>query len=134
MLTHLEAHGFKNLVGVRAEFGAFTCIAGANGVGSRTSSTRSGSCRTSRAEPLADAARRVRGPSGERGGDPRDLFWDGYRDHDRVMRFTVEMIVPREVGDDLGNAAVAAETLLRATNFSWATPHRPRVTPQGDWC
>jgi AAA15 family ATPase/GTPase len=33
MLTHLEAHGFKNLVDVRAEFGAFTCIAGANGVG-----------------------------------------------------------------------------------------------------
>jgi hypothetical protein len=29
------------------------------------------------------------------------------------MRFTVEMIVPREVGDDLGNTAVAAETLLR---------------------
>ncbi|MEV6606741.1 AAA family ATPase [Kutzneria sp. NPDC051319] len=113
MLTRLEVHGFKNLVDAQAEFGAFTCIAGANGVGKSNVFDAIEFLSHLATEPLADAARRVRGPSGERGGDPRDLFWDGYRDHDRVMRFAVEMIVPREVGDDLGNTAVPAETLLR---------------------
>ncbi|MFC0439162.1 AAA family ATPase [Kutzneria buriramensis] len=113
MLTRLEVHGFKNLVDVQVEFGAFTCIAGANGVGKSNVFDAIEFLSHLASEPLADAARRVRGPSGERGGDPRDLFWDGYREHDRVMRFAVEMIVPREAADDLGNTAVAAETFLR---------------------
>ena len=33
MLTRLKINGFKNLVDVDVRFGAFTCIAGANGVG-----------------------------------------------------------------------------------------------------
>ncbi|MCP2169876.1 AAA family ATPase [Goodfellowiella coeruleoviolacea] len=33
MLTRLEVQGFKNLLDVRVEFGPFTCIAGANGIG-----------------------------------------------------------------------------------------------------
>ncbi|MEN9520623.1 MAG: recombination protein [Cyanobacteriota bacterium] len=33
MLTRLKVTGFKNLVDVDVRFGAFTCIAGANGVG-----------------------------------------------------------------------------------------------------
>jgi len=33
VLTRLEAHGFKNLLGFRADFGPFTCLAGPNGVG-----------------------------------------------------------------------------------------------------
>ncbi|MHC5724522.1 MAG: AAA family ATPase, partial [Nostoc sp.] len=33
MLTRLKVSGFKNLVDVDVQFGAFTCVAGANGVG-----------------------------------------------------------------------------------------------------
>ncbi len=33
MLTRLKVRGFKNLVDVDMRFGAFTCIAGANGTG-----------------------------------------------------------------------------------------------------
>jgi predicted ATPase len=113
MLTRLEVHGFKNLLDVQAEFGAFTCIAGANGVGKSNVFDAIEFLSHLASEPFADAARRVRGPSGERGGDPRDLFWDGYRDHDRVMRFAAEMIVPREVRDDLGTTAAAKATFLR---------------------
>ena len=113
MLTRLEVHGFKNLLDVQVEFGAFTCIAGANGVGKSNVFDAIEFLSHLASEPLADAARRVRGPSGERGGDPRDLFWDGYRDHNRVMRFAVEMIVPRKVDDDLGNSAMAMATFLR---------------------
>jgi predicted ATPase len=113
MLTRLEVHGFKNLVDVQVEFGAFTCIAGANGVGKSNVFDAIEFLAHLASEPFADAARRVRGPSGERGGDPRDLFWDGYRDHERVMRFAVEMIVPSDVLDDLGESAAAAWTFLR---------------------
>ncbi len=113
MLTRLEVHGFKNLVDVQVEFGAFTCIAGANGVGKSNVFDAIEFLAHLASEPFADAARRVRGPSGERGGDPRDLFWDGYRDRERVMRFAVEMIVPREVKDDLGETVATPATFLR---------------------
>ncbi|MFI9385125.1 AAA family ATPase [Kutzneria sp. NPDC052558] len=113
MLTRLEVHGFKNLVDVQVEFGAFTCIAGANGVGKSNVFDAIEFLSHLASEPLADAARRVRGPSGERGGDPRDLFWDGYRDHGRAMRFAVEMLVPSDVLDDLGESAAATWTFLR---------------------
>lgn len=33
MLTRLKVSGFKNLVGLDVRFGAFTCIAGGNGIG-----------------------------------------------------------------------------------------------------
>nr|WP_239347882.1 MULTISPECIES: hypothetical protein [unclassified Frankia] len=33
MLTRLEVDGFKNLLGLRVNLGAFTCIAGENGTG-----------------------------------------------------------------------------------------------------
>ena len=113
MLTRLEVHGFKNLVDVQAEFGAFTCIAGANGVGKSNVFDAIEFLSHLASEPFADAARRVRGPSGERGGDPRDLFWDGHRDRDRVMRFAAEMIVPRQVEDDLGEIVSTPSTFLR---------------------
>jgi len=113
MLTRLEVHGFKNLVDVQVEFGAFTCIAGANGVGKSNVFDAIEFLSHLASEPFVDAARRVRGPSGERGGDPRDLFWDGYREHERAMRLVAEMIVPREVDDDLGETVVTPSTFLR---------------------
>lgn len=33
MLTRLEVDGFKNLLGLKLDLGAFTCIAGTNGTG-----------------------------------------------------------------------------------------------------
>ena len=33
MLTRIEVDGFKNLVEFALDFGPYTCIAGANGVG-----------------------------------------------------------------------------------------------------
>ncbi len=60
-----------------------------------------------------ESAQRVRGASGLRGGDPRDLFWDGYREHPREMHLAAEMIVPPVVEDDLGAVADATTTFLR---------------------
>lgn len=113
MLTRLEVKGFKNLLDVNLDFGAFTCIAGENGIGKSNifdvieflSHLASGT--------LVEASQRVRGASGLRGGDPRDLFWDGYRDQARLIQLSAEMLVPRVVEDDLGAEAKPATTFLR---------------------
>jgi predicted ATPase len=104
MLTRLEVRGFKNLLDTRAEFGPFTCIAGANGIGKSNVFDAIEFLSYLASDPLVEASQRVRGSAGMRGGDVRDLFWDGYRDHERRIDLAVEMLVPAEVEDDLGAA------------------------------
>ncbi|MEU4829583.1 AAA family ATPase [Streptosporangium sp. NPDC023615] len=113
MLTRLEVQGFKNLLDVSVEFGPFTCIAGENGIGKSNLFDVVEFLAHLASEPLAEAAQRVRSSSGSKGGDPRDLFWDGYRDHQREISLAAEMIVQRNVEDDLGAPAKATTTFLR---------------------
>lgn len=113
MLTRLEVQGFKNLLDVSIDFGPFTCIAGANGVGKSNIFDAIEFLSYLADDTLVEAAQRVRGASGVRGGDPRDLFWDGYREHEHRIRLAAEMIVPAEVEDDLGASAEATTTFLR---------------------
>lgn len=113
MLTRLEVQGFKNLLDVNVEFGPFTCIAGANGMGKSNVFDAIEFLSYLASDTLVEASQRVRGASGLRGGDPRDLFWDGYRDHQHRIRLAAEMIVPAEVEDDLGTPAEASTTFLR---------------------
>ncbi|WP_283138085.1 AAA family ATPase [Rhizohabitans arisaemae] len=113
MLTRLEVKGFKNLLDVKIDFGPFTCIAGANGTGKSNVFDAIEFLSYLADETLAEAAQRVRGASGSPGGDPRDLFWDGYRDGEHRISLTAEMIVPAEVEDDLGVIAKATATFLR---------------------
>src|SRR5262245_7561955 len=102
MLTRLEVQGFKNLLDVSVEFGPFTCIAGPNGIGKSNVFDAVEFLSHLANDSLVEASQRVRGPSGLRGGDPRDLFWDGYRNNRRQINLAAEMIVPGEVEDDLG--------------------------------
>jgi predicted ATPase len=113
MLTRLEVQGFKNLLDVKVDFGPFTCIAGANGIGKSNVFDAIEFLSYLASDSLVEASQRVRGASGVRGGDPRDLFWDGYRDHQRKIYMAAEMIVPAEVEDDLGASARATTTFLR---------------------
>ena len=113
MLTRLEVRGFKNLLDTHAEFGPFTCIAGANGIGKSNVFDAIEFLSYLASDPLVEASQRVRGSAGIRGGDVRDLFWDGYRDHERRIGLAVEMLVPAEVEDDLGAPARATTTFLR---------------------
>ena len=74
MLTRLEVDGFKNLLNLQAEFGAFTCIAGENGTGKSNVFDTVQFMSLLSDMPMMDAAQYVRGVHGERIGDPRDLF------------------------------------------------------------
>lgn len=113
MLTRLEVDGFKNLLGLAIDFGAFTCIAGENGTGKSNVFDAIQFLSLLADRSLIEAAQEVRGIHGERVGDPRDLFWNGHSWADPVMRFAAEMIVPGEVEDDFGRVAKATITFLR---------------------
>ncbi|HEX4831209.1 MAG TPA: AAA family ATPase [Trebonia sp.] len=114
MLTRLEVDGFKNLLDLKVDLGPFTCIAGINGAGKSNvfDSIHFLSLLASRS--LLDAAQEVRDVvRGDRLGDPRELFWNGYADGDHRMRLAAEMIVPKDIEDDFGRMASASITYLR---------------------
>ncbi len=113
MLTRLEVDGFKNLIDLRVDFGAFTCIAGENGTGKSNVFDAIQFLSLLADRSLLDAAQEVRGIRGERLGDPRDLFWDGYASENHRIRFAAEMIVPLETEDDFGRTAIPTISFLR---------------------
>jgi predicted ATPase len=99
MLTRLEVDGFKNLLGFSAEFGSFTCIAGANAVGKSNVFDVIEFLSLLVEHTPDEAAQRLRGGSEEM--DARDLFWRGPGLRRGSMRIAVEMIVPMRVRDAL---------------------------------
>ncbi|HEX2164421.1 MAG TPA: AAA family ATPase [Thermoanaerobaculia bacterium] len=112
MLTRLKVNGFKNLVDVDIHFGPFTCVAGRNGVGKSNlfDAIRFLSALTEK--PLMEAALSVRG-EGDRSFDVQTIFHRAGDSQSTQMNFLVEMIIPREGVDHLGQDARAAITFLR---------------------
>ncbi len=109
MLTRLKVDGFKNLDRVDVRFGAFTCIAGPNGVGKSNLFDAIGFLAALADKPLMDAALAVRGGR----GDVRSLFRRTGGQIADTMKFTAELIIPEEGEDELGQKAVASMTFLR---------------------
>lgn len=112
MLTRLKVNGFKNLIGVDVSFGPFTCIAGANGVGKSNLFDAIRFLSALADKPLMDAALSVRSEGG-RSADIRGIFHRVADHYAKEMQLEVEMLVPREGVDDLGQQAVASMTFLR---------------------
>ncbi|MFA5203579.1 MAG: AAA family ATPase [Lentisphaeria bacterium] len=114
MLTRLKVNGFKNLRDVDVRFGPFTCIAGTNGVGKSNLFDAIRFLALLADQKLMDAAIAVRS-EGERSLDVRNLFSLCGGSYAEKMRFEVEMLVPPEAVDDLGQTATAKTTFLRYT-------------------
>lgn len=112
MLTRLEVDGFKNLVGFVAEFGPFTCIAGANGVGKSNifDVIRFLSLLTERT--IMEAAQQIRDADANM-GNLRDLFWTDGKEHRKKFSIAAEMLVEKDVVDDFGRPAEASSSFLR---------------------
>lgn len=112
MLTRLRVSGFKNLINVDVRFGPFTCVTGANGVGKSNlfDAIRFLSALADR--PLTDAALSVRN-AGVRNAEIHSLFHHVGGEYTDRMTFEVEMIVPEEAVDTLGQTATASTTFLR---------------------
>lgn len=113
MLTRLEVDGFKNLTDTTIDFGPFTCIAGQNGTGKSNVFDAIQFLSLLADTSMMEAAQRVRGVHGERSGDPRDLFYDGYAGTRHFMDISAEMIVPAEVEDDFGRTVAPTMSFLR---------------------
>lgn len=112
MLTRLKVSGFKNLVDVDVRFGPFTCIAGPNAVGKSNLFDAIRFLSATASRTLMEAAASVRSGANAT-ADVRDLFHRcGRRMTDRMF-FEVEMIVPPDAVDDLGQQAKATANFLR---------------------
>lgn len=118
MLTRLRVRGFKNLVDVDVQFGPFTCIAGANGVGKSNIFDAIHLLSLLADHALLDATRRVRG-----GSRLKNLFHRTAGHQAPEMEFDAEMIIPELGRDDLGQEASASSTFLR---YRLRLSHRPQ--------
>ena len=112
MLTRLKVSGFKNLVDVDVRFGAFTCIAGANGVGKSNLFDAIRFLSALSQMPLTEAALSIRDGSGKQ-SDIRNLF---HRVGDRYvdkMSFEAEMIIPKEGINEFGKTVQTTSSFLK---------------------
>ena len=117
MLTRLEVDGFKNLMGVRVDFGPLTCIAGPNSVGKSNLFDAIRLLSLLADHTLVEAALRVRDGDLET-SDLRDLFYRAtpHGEHTEAelrFRIAAELIVDPQVRDDFGRAAQVTSTFLR---------------------
>jgi predicted ATPase len=112
MLTRLEITGFKNILGLKADFGPFTCIAGPNGSGKSNVFDAIQFLSLLADHEIMKAAQMVR-TTDERGADPRHLFWTDGTNKAEKIALAAEMIVPKTVRDDFGREAKATTTFLR---------------------
>ncbi len=114
MITRLKIDGFKNLVKVDIRFGPFTCIAGANAVGKSNLFDALKFMSDLTDKTLLDAAKSVRS-EGQKNADIRGLFHRIGDSHAEQMHFEIEMIIPKEGVDELGQTAKATITTVRYT-------------------
>lgn len=110
MLTRLKVNGFKNLVDFDLYLGPLTCIGGENGVGKSNIFDAIHFLSLLADHTLLDAAQRIR--AGGRKGDPRQLFQKVGDAYGTEMQFEVEMLVPPQGIDDLGQEVEASSTFL----------------------
>ncbi len=111
MLTRLQIKGFKNLSDVEVYFGPFTCIAGANAVGKSNLFDAIRFLSLLADMKLDEAARSIRAED-DRNGDVRSLFTNDGHAVAKEIEFDLDMIVPREAVDELGQTGEASTTCL----------------------
>jgi predicted ATPase len=114
MITRLKIDGFKNLVKVDIRLGPFTCIAGTNAVGKSNLFDALKFISDLTEKTLLDAAKSVRS-EGQKNSDIRGLFHRIGDNYAEQMRFEIEMIIPKEGVDELGQTAKATITTVRYT-------------------
>lgn len=122
MITRIKIDGFKSLINTQLYFGPFTCIIGANAIGKSNFFDALVFLSNLADKTLVEAAKSVR--SEKQNSNIRDIFFrDGDISYD-TMTFEVDMIIPKEGYDDLGQKAYASTTAvryklqLRSTNSS----------------
>lgn len=127
MLTRLEVKGFKNLLDFALDFGAYTCIAGRNGVGKSNIFDAIHFISLLTDTTINDAALKVRqfGDNKESTGEIADLLFVAGGVRCERLEFAAEMLVASSVSDELGRQAEPSSSFLRyEVAFSYQKPSR----------
>lgn len=114
MLTRLKVSGFKNLQDVDVQFGLFTCIAGANGVGKSNLFDVITFLSDLASMPIIKACSNIRGTHG-RTSDFSSIFSSAKDQTGWRIELVAEIIVPRRTFDDFDREATPTATLLEYT-------------------
>jgi predicted ATPase len=116
MLTKLEANGFKNLIDFKIDLGAFTCIAGPNGVGKSNVFDAIRFLSALADLTITEAAAEIRKTAGNKEKDSDnafDIFFTSEGRRVEKIKLAAEMLVPKVAIDDFGRTAEASATFLR---------------------
>lgn len=112
MITRLKITNFKSLVEADIYFGPFTCVAGPNGAGKSNIFDAIRFLSATATMSLLEAAKSLRSEQGQ-DADAEAIFFRCGGEIATSVRFEIEMIVPSEATDDLGQKAKAKITFLR---------------------
>lgn len=111
MITRIKIDGFKSLVDAELYFGPFTCIVGANAIGKSNFFDALAFLSNLADKTLIEAAKSVR--SDQQNSNIQDIFFRDGNITYNMMSFEVDMIIPKEGYDDLGQKAYASTTALQ---------------------
>ncbi len=114
MIIRIKINGFKSLVDTELYFGPFTCIAGANAVGKSNLFDALIFLSHLADKTILEAAKSIRSEN-QKHANVRDIFFRNGEDYLTEMSFEIDMLIPQNGIDDLGQNAVAAITSLRYT-------------------
>ncbi len=114
MITRIKINGFKSLLDTELYFGPFTCIAGANAVGKSNFFDALMFLSQLSDKTILEAAKSVRSEN-QKHANFKDIFFKNGDEYLTTMKFEVDMIVPQEAEDDLGQKSKATTTSLKYT-------------------
>jgi predicted ATPase len=112
MITRILIKGFKSLFDTELYFGPFTCIAGANAIGKSNFFDAIAFLSNLADKTIVEAAKSVRSEN-KKHSDIRDIFFKNGNLFTNVMSFEIDMLIPKNGTDDLGQIAEATITSLR---------------------
>lgn len=112
MITRIKINGFKSLLNTDLYLGPFTCIAGANAIGKSNFFDAITFLASLADNTIVHAAKSIRSEN-QKHSNIRDIFFKSGADYLDQMTFEIDMIVPTQGEDDLGQMAEATITSLR---------------------
>ena len=112
MITRIKINGFKSLVNTELNFSPFTCIVGANAIGKSNFFDALSFLSNLADKTIIEATKSVRSEN-QKHSNIRDIFYRSGSDFFSHMTFEVDMLVPQNGIDDLGQTADATITSLR---------------------
>ncbi len=112
MITAIRIKGFKSLLDTYVEFGPITCIAGANAAGKSNLFDAIVFLSNLADKSIIEAVKSVRNEA-QKNASFKDIFFKFGDEQVSEIEFEVDMIIPLEGEDDLGQKAEATITSLR---------------------